>query len=329
MCRLGLNKKPGKRGGPATGATNELAIRPLPAERSPLLITPTLLRRMPLPQPDAGGDKEARGRVLVVGGAPEMPGAVVLAANAALRAGAGKLQIATCGSIAPFVALAVPEALVLALPETKRGGLASGAVARVLEYANKADAVLIGPGMVDEPAIMRFLKSVLARIERPTLVLDANVLACLPELAASLRKLRGRVVLTPHAGEMLKLTGSTEAALKREPVRVLQRAVAELNVVIALKGRETLITAPGCKLYCNRAGNVGLATSGSGDTLAGVIAGLAARGAPPLQAAVWGVYLHACAGDRLARRMGPLGYLPRELLAEIPPLMAGLEGHAR
>ncbi len=315
---------PARRAGRVRGAVKQAKARPLSAARPPLVITPGLLRRMPLPQPDAGGDKEARGRVLVVGGAPEMPGAVVLAANAALRAGAGKLQIATCRSIAPFVALAVPEALVLALPETKRGGIALGAAARLLEYANKADAVLIGPGMVDNVAIMRLLQRVLPRIEQPTLVLDANVLACLPELVESLRKLRGRVVLTPHAGEMLKLTGSTEALLKREPVQVLQRAVAELNAVIALKGRETLITAPGSKLYCNRAGNVGLATSGSGDTLAGVIAGLAARGAPPLQAAVWGVYLHARAGDRLARRMGPLGYLPRELLAEIPPLMAGL-----
>lgn len=325
MCRLGQSKQPAERARRAQSASKKAKQQAQAAARPPLIITPALLRRMPLPQPDAGGDKEARGRVLVVGGAPEMPGAVVLAANAALRAGAGKLQIATCASIAPFVALAVPEALVLSLPETKRGGIALGAAARVLEYANKADAVLLGPGMVDEAAIMRFLKHVLPRIEQPTLVLDANVLACLPELKDSLRALGGRVVLTPHAGEMLKLTGSSAASLKREPVRLLLRAVAELHAVIALKGRETLITAPSNRLYCNRAGNVGLATSGSGDTLAGVIAGLAARGAPPLQAAVWGVYLHARAGDRLARRMGRLGYLPRELLAEIPPLMSQLE----
>jgi NAD(P)H-hydrate repair Nnr-like enzyme with NAD(P)H-hydrate dehydratase domain len=99
--------------------------------------------------------------------------------------------------------------------------------------------------------------------------------------------------------------------------------------VIALKGRETFIAAPTGKTYSNRAGNVGLATSGSGDTLSGIIAGLAARGAEPLQAAVWGVYLHARAGDRLARRMGRLGFLARELLAEIPALMSELDGRKK
>jgi NAD(P)H-hydrate repair Nnr-like enzyme with NAD(P)H-hydrate dehydratase domain len=102
-------------------------------------------------------------------------------------------------------------------------------------------------------------------------------------------------------------------------------AVTKLGAVVALKGRETLIAAPASgNVYCNRAGNVGLATSGSGDTLSGVITGLAARGSTPFQAAVWGVYLHARAGDALARRMGSLGFLARELLAEIPPLMAKL-----
>ena len=91
-----------------------------------------------------------------------------------------------------------------------------------------------------------------------------------------------------------------------------------------LKGRETFVASPGGKVFVNRAGSVGLATSGSGDVLAGVIAGLVARGAEPARAAAWGVYLHALAGERLARRVGPLGFLARELPAEIPPLMAEL-----
>jgi NAD(P)H-hydrate repair Nnr-like enzyme with NAD(P)H-hydrate dehydratase domain len=122
------------------------------------------------------------------------------------------------------------------------------------------------------------------------------------------------------------LTGIEKEEIEAAALQTVRHTVAQLKAVIALKGRETLIAAPASRnVYCNRAGNVGLATSGSGDTLSGVIAGLAARGTTPFQAAVWGVYLHARAGDELARRIGQLGFLARELLAEIPPLMSKLQ----
>ena len=123
---------------------------------------------------------------------------------------------------------------------------------------------------------------------------------------------------------MAGMLGVEREAITREPAVTARRAAEQWGVVLTLKGRETFIAAPDGRIYCNTAGNVGLATSGSGDTLAGIIAGLAARGAEPLQAAVWGVYLHASAGDRLAERMGRLGFLARELLDEIPALMEAL-----
>jgi ADP-dependent NAD(P)H-hydrate dehydratase len=295
----------------------------------PVLITPRLLRAWPLPQPDEEGDKEARGRVLVVGGSTEMPGACVLAATAAARAGAGKLQIATCQSIAAHVAVAVPEARVFALPETRTGALSASDVGQIIEHVNEARAVLVGPGMCDEKEIARFMKSLLARVDGPLLVLDANALTSLAHAPGLLKKLRGRVVLTPHAEEMGELLGIEKAAVERDRVRALQAAVTRFNAAVILKGRETLVAAPDSSIYVNRAGNVGLATSGSGDTLAGLIAGLCARGAETLQAAVWGVYLHARAGERLARRTGPLGYLARELPDEVPALMAELGGQRR
>jgi ADP-dependent NAD(P)H-hydrate dehydratase len=140
-----------------------------------------------------------------------------------------------------------------------------------------------------------------------------------------LHRFEGRAVVTPHAGEMAGMRGIEKAAVTREPATRAREASDDLRAVVALKGRETFIAAPNDKTYCNRAGNVGLATSGSGDTLSGIIAGLAARGAEPVQAAVWGVYLHARAGDRLSKRMGRLGFLARELLAEIPSLMSELD----
>lgn len=282
------------------------------------------MRGWGLPQPDEDGDKEERGRVLVVGGANEMPGAVILAANAALRAGAGKLQIATCRSIATTIATVVPEARVFALPETKAGAIAASAAKIILEHANRAQCVLIGPGMIGETAIVGLLQRLLPEIQGPALVLDAGALTCVEENEQCLHGLRGKVILTPHAGEMAKMLGTEKKEVTRDPLQTAWRAARSLRAVIALKGRETFIVGPGGEAYCNRAGNVGLATSGSGDTLSGIIAGLAARGATPLQAAAWGVHLHGRAGDRLARRMGRLGFLARELLAEVPALMSEL-----
>jgi ADP-dependent NAD(P)H-hydrate dehydratase len=291
----------------------------------PRVITPKLLGAWPVPQPEDDDDKEARGRVLVIGGSTEIAGAVVLAATAALRAGAGKMQIATCRSVAAHVSMAVPEARVIALAETRAGGIAASGFKLIEEELAGAQSILVGPGMIDEAATARLLKNILPLVERATLVLDAGALSLLTHEPKSLTRLHGRVVLTPHAGEMAGLLGIEKDAIEADPLETVCHAVTKLGAVVALKGRETLIAAPAShNVYCNRAGNVGLATSGSGDTLSGVIAGLAARGSTPFQAAVWGVYLHARAGDELARRMGSLGFLARELLAEIPPLMAKL-----
>ncbi len=297
-----------------------------------LVLTPALLRRrFRLPHPDDDDDKEQRGRVLVVGGAVEMPGALILAATAALRAGAGKLQIAAGRSISPLVAMAVPESRVFALPETRAGALSPAAAEMIAERAGRAQALLIGPGMIDEETVKRLMKRLLPRLDgAATVVLDAAALSCVAKDASCLHRLKGQVVLTPHAGEMANLSGVDKEVIEADPLEAVLGAVSALGAVVALKGRETLIAAPaGENVYCNRAGNVGLATSGSGDTLSGVIAGLAARGAQPFQAAVWGVYLHARAGDTLARRVAPLGFLARELLAEIPPLMSKLSARGR
>lgn len=308
----------------ATEKSDSAARRERPGVK-PLVVTPKLLGEWSLPQPEDDDDKEARGRVLVIGGSTEIAGAVVLAATAALRAGAGKMQIATCRSVAAHVSMAVPEARVVALPETKAGGIAPGGLKQIEAELAAAQAVLVGPGMVDEMAVKRLMSGLLPHLTHATLVLDAGALGCLTDAPGCLSRLQGRVVLTPHAGEMASMLGIEKETIEAEPLETVRRAVAKLGAVVALKGRETLIAAPASKnVYCNRAGNVGLATSGSGDTLSGIIAGLAARGATPFQAAVWGVHLHARAGDGLARRMGPLGFLARELLAEIPSLMAKL-----
>ncbi len=284
-------------------------------------LTAAALRAWPLPQPGSGGDKDSRGQVLIVGGAVEMPGAIVLAATAALRSGAGKLQIATCRSIAPLVGIAVPEARVFALPETPDGAIDPAAAEQIVARANKSKSVLLGPGMINEAAVAALLARALPALSTPTVILDA---AALTGDAALLRPLAGRVILTPHLGEMATLLGRDKTKIEADVSGTAAAAAAQLGAVVALKGAETWIAAPDGQRWHYSNGSVGLATSGSGDTLAGIVAGLAARGAEPAQAAAWGVVLHGEAGNRLAQRLGRLGFLARELLDEIPPIMQAL-----
>jgi hydroxyethylthiazole kinase-like uncharacterized protein yjeF len=278
---------------------------------------------MPLPHHQDGQDKDERGRVLVVGGSVEVPGGALLAGLASLRAGAGKLQIATCRSVAPHLAVAVPEARVTGLEETPAGGISADAAGTLAGRCSRCDAVLLGPGMMDSDAATQLTARLLEIATAACFVLDAAALHGLRDSRAVLRNHAGRVVLTPHAGEMATLLGIKREAVLADPLAAARQAAAELQAVVAMKGGCTFIVTPqGRAWFCDR-GNVGLATSGSGDTLAGIIAGLLARGAAPLEATLWGVYLHAEAGSRLARSRGLIGFLARELLAEIPPIMAG------
>lgn len=297
--------------------------------REPVLITREVLRRVAPPWPDEGGDKEERGRVLVVGGGRETPGAVVLAGVAALRVGAGKLQVATPAANAALVAASVPEARVFALPETKAGKPTRAAAKSLGQHAGAAQCVCVGPGMLEDEWAARFVEETLGLCRDVPVVLDAGGLNCLARGRELLHQLNGRAVLTPNAEELAEIYGVEKSALTRDPRAAARRAARDFRSVVVLKGRETFIVAPGGEAYVNRAGGVGLATSGSGDVLAGCVAGLVARGAEPLHAAAWGVHLHALAGERLAARLGPLGFLARELLDELPRLLAELDGRGR
>jgi ADP-dependent NAD(P)H-hydrate dehydratase len=279
-----------------------------------------LLRSWPLPEAEEDGDKERRGRVLVVAGSREMPGAAVLAGTAALRAGAGKLVIATAQSAALTVAGAVPEARVIALPEASDGGPTFVGLAALRAIASDTDALLVGPGMVGRESTVAFVQLLLPLFRDATVLLDALAM----DAVKSVRRFDQQLLLTPHAGEMAHLTGRDKEDLQNEPCAIALRQAAAWNATVVMKGPTTCIAAPDQRLWSHTARAPGLGTSGSGDVLAGVIAGLAARGASCEQASAWGVALHARAGEALAARMGVIGYLARELPAQVPALMAAL-----
>jgi ADP-dependent NAD(P)H-hydrate dehydratase len=284
-----------------------------------------LLRDWPLPRVAHDADKEDRGRVLVIAGSREIPGAAALAATAALRAGAGKLVVATAASVAPWLAQALPEARVIALPETPAGGFAVDALELVADSARAAGAALIGPGLMDADGTGRFVRALLPLLARVPVVLDALAM----DVARHGTRFEQPVLLTPHAGEMAHLSGQSKDEVLAQPENAALEAARRWNATVALKGATTLIATPEGQGWRHAGADPGLATSGSGDVLAGTIVGLATQQAPLEQAVAWGVVLHALAGAALARRFGAIGYLARELPAEIPALVSRLQRRRR
>ena len=282
---------------------------PPPAE--PPVVTPQLLRGWPLPELDDEGTKHDRGTLLVVGGAVSTPGAVLLAGLAALRAGAGRLQVATVRETSVQVGVALPEAMVVGLP-----GLAASAADLLAERADGAAAVVLGPGLLSIEDTGELLSALLPQLSGP-LVLDAIALKALAGRPELLRGLRD-VILTPNSGELAGLLGDDELEGREAAARV----ASTYGAVVVTQG---WVVGPDGSAWQSGNGGVGLGTSGSGDVLAGVVGGLLARGAEPAQAGVWGQYAHAAAGDQLAARTGRVGFLARELLDEVPSVLASLQ----
>lgn len=270
---------------------------------------------MPLPAP--GASKRERGDVLVVGGARKTPGAAQLAGLAALRVGAGRLTIAVAESAAPSLAVAFPEAGIIGLAETD-GGSIPGSAVPALEGSTETDCLLIGPGLDDAEDTADLLRSLLPELDQETtVVLDAYALGAVanePELCVPVAD---RVAMTPNESEASRLLGRDLGEL----VDDVPEIAARYRAVVSCHG---IIADPSGNVWEVTDGGPGLGTSGSGDVLAGALAGLLARGASPVEASLWASYLHSEAGDRLADRIGPLGFLARELLDELPPLLGRL-----
>jgi hydroxyethylthiazole kinase-like uncharacterized protein yjeF len=286
-----------------------------------------LLRSWPLPDPESAADKDERGRVLIIGGSSEIPGATILAALGAMRAGSGKICVVTTDKTSHIVASALPEARVIGLKETERGGLQLDS--SIDRLPHDVDALLIGPGMQDETATVALTNAVLDRCANASIVLDAYAMSVINSAAfnASAHTSRNSssivrsIVITPHPGEMAHLTGRSKEDIQCNLRDAALEAAARWRVVVAMKSATTFIAAADGALWKHEGGSVGLGISGSGDVLAGVIVGLCARGAAVDQATVWGVALHARSGAALAKRFGPIGYLAREIPHEVPALM--------
>jgi ADP-dependent NAD(P)H-hydrate dehydratase len=286
------------------------------------LVTPQVLRGWRLPEPTGG--KESRGSILVVGGSTETIGAVLLAAEAALRSGAGKLQVVVPSKVAPHVSISLPEALVRGVPSTEAGAIRASSAELILDLAQQASAVLIGPGMADEPETRGLVERLLPELEGPV-ALDALGLAAVTADPSCLHHLGGRVVLTPNPTELAIALHVKPDELEEDQPGAARRLAEQTHATVGLGGATSWIAAPDGRLWQDESGGAGLGVSGSGDARAGVVAGLLARGAAPEQAAVWASYLHGRAGERLAATVGRLGFLARELPPQIPRVLAEVD----
>ncbi len=265
------------------------------------------------------GDKETKGQILVIAGSREVPGAALLTATAAMRAGAGRLRIATVDSIAPQLAVAMPEAKVIALAEHRDGGFARSAITRIADEAAGADAIVAGPGMSRGRTSKRIGEALLRAPAR--LALDAALLHSLSPLDEEELERDLPPVLLPHAGELAALLDSDENEVTAHPKRSGLRAAQLYRSIVLVKGVTSHVVHPDGRSWTYSGGAPGLGVSGSGDVLAGIVGGLLSRGADPLAALLWGVWLHGEAGAALARKVGPIGFLAREIAGEIPALL--------
>ncbi len=267
-----------------------------------------------LPDREAAAHKGDFGRILLLCGARGYTGAAALAAMGALRVGAGLVYLGVPESIYAIEAVKLTEPVVFPLPE-EVGMLSAQALEEILPRLPRMDAVLIGPGLGCSSGTAQVVKRVLAQADCPV-VLDADGINLAARHIDILRERTKPTVLTPHEGEFRRL-GFPEQGSREE------RAVAaarELGAVMVLKGHETVIT-DGYQIYRNPTGNPGMAVGGSGDVLAGMIAGLIGQGLEPLTAAACGAWLHGKAGDLCAGEMGQYAMLPTDMLAVLPRLL--------
>lgn len=276
----------------------------------------------PLASPKGEATKNSRGRVLCVGGARRVPGALRLTAEAGLRVGAGKVRMVTVPSVALMLGVLFPEAAAIPLGEDESGELVLDPAAPLFREMDRTDAVVVGPGMIDRGAAGRLVLGIAAEPrDRVTLLLDAAACAAAGALENELAGYAGRLVLTPHGQEMAELCQCDAGEIAADPEAKAVEAARRFGAVVALKGTRTWIAAPDGRVLRYAGGGIGLATGGSGDVLAGVIGGLLARGLSPFEATGWGVWLHGEAGRVLASKVGPVGFLAGELLPELPALL--------
>jgi NAD(P)H-hydrate epimerase len=281
-----------------------------------------------LPAPDAvllpdrprEAHKGTFGTVVVLAGSLGFTGAAYLASTAAARTGAGLVRLLVANTIYPILAAKCTEVMATPIQEVAPGAVGHAAYDSVLRQLSTAEAGVIGPGLGRDRSTWRLVIDLVHHVTCP-LVIDADALNALADAPRSKSKLGKNRILTPHPGEMARLTGKTIEAIGADRAGAARKAAKEWGAVVVLKGARTVVAHPDGRISEDPHEVPALATGGTGDVLSGIIGGLIAQGSDPYAAAVTGVYIHAAAGRRLAQKLGDSGLLASDLLLEIPLVM--------
>jgi len=261
--------------------------------------------------------KGTTGHLFIVAGSPGKTGAAAMTAMAAMRAGAGLVTIGVPKSLNPIIEQMTLEAMTCPLPENTEGFLSESSFEAIMHNLAGKKCLAIGPGLGTDPSTKKLVVKILRGSSLPV-ILDADGLNLLAGETGLLKKLKVPVILTPHPGEMARLTGKNISQIQEDRISCTRDFAQEFNVHLVLKGAGTVIAHPDGSIFINPTGNPGMASGGMGDILTGIIAGFIAQGYTAEVAVRTGVYIHGAAGDDLAKSMGPFGFLASDVLKSIP-----------
>lgn len=283
--------------------------------------------RKALPSRPIDANKGSFGRVLVVAGSTNYIGAAYLACSGAMRVGAGLVTLATAKSLQPILASKLTETTYLPLPESGPGVLSDEAASLIISEMKNYQTLLLGCGLGQSQPAMNLVSSILfqSREAPPSPVIDADAVNTLAKTPEWWHTLTIDAILTPHPGEMSRLTGMPVPEIQADRIGTAKRTATEWQKTVILKGAYTVVTAPDGRCRINPLANPGLASAGTGDVLAGVVAGLVAQGLSLFDAASLGVWLHAQAGEAVKADMGDAGMVAGDLLPALPRVIKGLK----
>jgi len=257
------------------------------------------------------------GHVFILAGSRGLTGAAALCSNAALRSGAGLATLGIPVSLNKVMSKKLTEVMTFSLAETKEITLSLKAEKEILKKANASDVVVLGPGLSRHPETQKLINKLILKIDKP-MVMDADALNAIIRNISILKKIKSKYVVTPHPGEMSRLINKSAEYIKNNRFLVAKKFSHDYNAVVVLKGAGTVVAEPGGKSYINTTGNPGMATAGSGDVLAGIIAGFLSQGLKIFDASAIGVYVHGLAGDFAAKDKGETGLIAGDILENIP-----------
>jgi len=267
--------------------------------------------------------KGTYGHLFVLGGSVGKTGAAHLCSEAALRCGTGLVTLGIPESLNPILEQKLTEVMTLPLPSSPEGFLKAEALDEILSFVSSVDGLAIGPGLGINRDTESVVREVWQAVEKP-MIWDADALTLLARNSDLKRKQKAPVILTPHPGEMARLTGKRTSWIQANRVEAARALSEEWGVITVLKGARTLVTHPEGRLGINSTGNAGMASGGMGDVLTGLIGGLMLQGLDPFDAASFGVWLHGAAGDQASGRIGPMGFLASEVMEAVPVIFKDL-----